>query len=80
MTTTDTGIVLTGDAIDAFHLRTVMAALKIEIRTGMRHSSGISMVKVAQQTYGTTGRSKQGTLDQLQAIWDAKLAARENSR
>jgi hypothetical protein len=52
-----------------FRMCQVIAALKIEVRGGMVHSGG-SILKVAQQRYGCTARTKKGALDQMLALYE----------
>lgn len=48
-----------------------IAALNIEVNTGMRHSRG-SILKLVQQRYGVTKRTKAGALEELKEIYAAK--------
>lgn len=52
--------------INPYHLAQTIAALKIEVRTGLRNSRG-SVWKMAKEVYGVTG-SKASVLAQLEAI------------
>jgi hypothetical protein len=42
------GFMITGDDIQVFDLIRIQKGLSLEVRTGMKMSRGISMVKVAQ--------------------------------
>ncbi len=64
--------------VDPFHLASVIAALRIEVRTGLRHSHG-SVLRVAQDVYAIRSRTKAKALAELEAIKaeiDRQLAAR----
>lgn len=52
--------------INPFHLAQTIAALRIEVRTGLRHSRG-SVWKMAKETYGVTG-SKEAVLKKLEVL------------
>jgi len=59
------------DTPDGFaHLRLCqhIAALRIETRTGMRHSGG-SMMNSARNTFGCVKRTKAGVLVELEALY-----------
>lgn len=58
-----------GDAKTPFHLMQCIGALRIETRTGMRHSRG-SVLTVAQQVYGVTKRTKKGALAELEDLYE----------
>lgn len=53
--------------VDPFHLASVIAALRIEVRTGLRHSRG-SVLRVAQDVYAIRSRTKAAALAELEAI------------
>jgi len=53
--------------VDPFHLASVIAALRLEVKTGLRHSKG-SVLRVAQEVYGIRSRTKAAALAQLEAI------------
>lgn len=52
--------------VNPYHLAQTISALKIEVRTGLRHSRG-SVWKMAKEVYGVTG-SKETVLAKLEAI------------
>jgi hypothetical protein len=54
---TDTDIVLTGGQIEVARWLQVRSALKIEIKTGLRHSRG-SVLKLANQITGEASTTK----------------------
>ena len=47
-TTENGGMMITGEHIAIFDLLRIQKALKLEVKTGMTMSRGVSMVKVAQ--------------------------------
>jgi hypothetical protein len=47
-TTQNGGYMVTGEHIQVFDLLRIQKALSLEVRTGMKMSRGVSMVKVAQ--------------------------------
>jgi hypothetical protein len=53
--------------VDPFHLASVIAALRLEVKTGLRHSHG-SVLRVAQEVYGIRSRTKAAALAQLEVI------------
>ena len=53
--------------INPIHLAQVIAALRIEVRTGMKMSRG-SVLKLVQQVYGVRSRTKAGALEELLAL------------
>lgn len=57
-------IVDTEAGIFHYQLCATIAALKIEVNTGMKMSRG-SVLKFAQQMYGITAKTKAKALDQL---------------
>lgn len=61
-------IIVTGQSIQLFHLRQCIGALSIEVKTGMSHSKG-SVLKLVQNMYGVTARTKKGALTQLEDLW-----------
>ena len=59
-------VIDTPDGIAAFHMLQVIGALSLEVNTGMKVGRG-SLVKLAQQRYGCTGRIKSVVLAQMRA-------------
>jgi hypothetical protein len=53
----------------------MIAGLRIEVATGMRHSRG-SLVKLSQRVYGTTSKTKKGTLEELENIFEQRTGRR----
>ena len=51
-----------------FQLASTIGALTIEVETGMKHSRG-SVLKVAQNRYGLTSRTKKGALRELRVLY-----------
>lgn len=58
------------DAMAHFRMCQIIAALGIELRTGMSHSHG-SIMNLARQEYGFTKRTKRGVLGDLLALYAA---------
>lgn len=52
--------------INPYHLVQTIGALRIEVRTGLRHSRG-SVWKMAKEVYGLKG-NKEAVLAQLEAL------------
>lgn len=49
-----------------FHRLQCYYALKIEVKTGMRHSRG-SVLRLVQQMYGVKARTKKGAMQELRS-------------
>lgn len=64
-----TTVIDTPEGLAWFSFLQVLYALRIEVRTGMRHSQG-SVLKLAQQRYGVTARTKAGALRQMAAMFE----------
>lgn len=64
----ETIIIDNPDRIEAFQRLRLYYALKIEVRTGMRHSQG-SVLAHLQRVYGVKARTKAGALEE----WGARL-------
>ena len=62
-------VIDTPSGIAHFRMCQVIASLKIEVATGMSHSRG-SMLKLAQQEYGCTKRTKKGALAEMLALFE----------
>tara|TARA_R110000744_G_scaffold185504_2_gene304909 strand:+ start:1677 stop:1898 length:222 start_codon:yes stop_codon:yes gene_type:complete len=58
-------VVDTPDALEHFQFARCIAALRIEVSTGLKHSRG-SMLKHVQNTYGIQSRTKKGALLDLE--------------
>jgi len=58
-------VVDTPDALEHFQFARCIAALRIEVSTGLKHSQG-SMLKHVQNTYGIQSRTKKGALLDLE--------------
>lgn len=56
------------DAIKHFHHATCISALKIEVLTGLRSSRG-SVLKIVQEDFGITARTKKTALEQLLELY-----------
>lgn len=52
-----------------FNLMQCISALRIETKTGMKHSRG-SVLKHSQAVYGVTARTKKGALAQLEELYE----------
>jgi len=67
----DDGFIIdTPEGIALYRLLAVTSALRIEVGTGMKMSRGVSPLKIAQQEYGVTSRTKKGALAELEALRD----------
>lgn len=53
---------------NVFHLAQCIAALRIEVRTGLKHSRG-SVLQLVRVAYGIRTRSKVDTLKALEALY-----------
>lgn len=51
-----------------WHLAQCIAALRIEVNTGLKHSRG-SILQMVRIAYGVTARTKAGALEQLEALY-----------
>lgn len=60
----ENGTMITGPAIDAFRLATLIRSLEFEVRTGMKMTR-ISALKVAQRDYGVAAKTKAGAIAEL---------------
>lgn len=63
----------TPEQIAAFRLRSVIAGLTIEVKTGMKHSR-VNLLQVARKVYGVKSRTKVAALAELQAIYDGMVS------
>lgn len=61
-------IIDTPEGMDHFQMARTIAALTIEVRTGMSHSQG-SILKMAQSRYGCVKRTKKGALVEMRALY-----------
>lgn len=50
------------------HMAQCIGALRIEVKTGMKHSKG-SVLKVVQQVYGVRSRTKTGALREMENLY-----------
>ena len=65
----DGGFAITGaDKIERARWLAVRSMLKIEIKTGMKHSSGVSALKLANQITGISARSKRKAYEALNKL------------
>ncbi|MCH9846147.1 MAG: hypothetical protein K0U53_01390, partial [Betaproteobacteria bacterium] len=62
-------VIDTPEGIDHYRMCQVIAALKLEASTGMKHSRG-SILKLAQQQYGCVKRTKKGALAEMLALYE----------
>ena len=53
---------------NVFHLAQCIAALRIEVRTGLKHSRG-SVLQLVRVAYGIRTRSKVDALEALEALY-----------
>lgn len=63
-------VVDTPDGIAHFQMARCIAALKIEVNTGMTMSRG-SMLNYVRDTYGVKSRTKAKALDEMLALYKA---------
>tara|TARA_R110000803_G_scaffold56935_2_gene114548 strand:- start:17459 stop:17680 length:222 start_codon:yes stop_codon:yes gene_type:complete len=62
-------VVDTPDALEHFQFARCIAALRIEVSTGLKHSRG-SMLKHVQNTYGVRSRTKKIALLELEMKYE----------
>lgn len=62
-------VIDTPEGIAWFAFLQVLHALRIEVRTGMKFSRG-SVLKIAQQRYGVTSRTKAGAYAEMVAMYE----------
>ena len=55
-------------SLDIFRLAQCIAALRIEVRTGLKHSRG-SILQLVRVAYGIRARSKVDALEALEALY-----------
>jgi len=61
----DVVVIDTPEGIFHYRLCATIAALKIEVNTGMKMSRGVNVLKFARETYGITAKTKAKGLEQL---------------
>lgn len=61
----------TPEGIEHYRFSAVIAALSTEIKTGMKIGRG-SIVQFCREAYGTTSRTKKGTLEEMRVLYAAK--------
>lgn len=61
-----------------FNLMQCIGSLRIEVNTGLRHSQG-SVLKLVQERYGVTARTKKGALVQLEDLYEEHTGRRYGS-
>lgn len=59
---------MTDQEIRHFHMAQCIAALSIEVNTGMRHSRG-SVLRLAQDRFGIKAKIKSKALEELKALY-----------
>ena len=64
-----TTVINTPQGIEHAQMARCIAMLTIEVRTGMKHSRG-SVLKLVQDHYGCTKRTKKGALEELRAKYE----------
>ena len=69
MSNNDTIIIDTPDGIAHMRFVTVISALNIEVKTGMKMSRGVSALKIAQADYGCKARTKAGALAEMLELY-----------
>lgn len=62
-------VIDTPEGIAWFAFLQVLYGLRLEVRSGMKVGRG-SLLKVAQQRYGITSRTKAGALAEMAAIYE----------
>ena len=65
----DQGMIVldTPDQIAAYQALATLGALRLEARTGLSHSRG-SVLKLVQERYGVTARTKKAAVVELESI------------
>jgi len=61
-------IIDTPEGIEAYRCLALYSALKLEVKTGMKMSRGISTLKILQQQYGIAAKTKAGALAEWHGI------------
>ena len=59
----------TPEQMQMFHFMQVLYALRVEVNTGLKMSRG-SVLKLAQERYGVTARTKKGALEQMAQMYE----------
>jgi len=59
----------TPEQIRAYAIQSLIAALRIEVNTGMKMTRG-SLLKSARRQYGINARTKVGAINELKAIYN----------
>jgi hypothetical protein len=58
----------TPEGIEAYRCLALYSALKLEVRTGMKMSRGISTLKILQEQYGVKSKRKDAALTEWEGI------------
>lgn len=61
------GMTITGDSINVFRLLTMKAALKLEVKTGMKRSSRYTTSNLVREAIGSKTRNKAKLLSELES-------------
>jgi len=60
-------VITESENIETFHMLQCYYALKIEVRTGLRHSRG-SILALVRERYGITSKTKAKAMTELAAL------------
>jgi hypothetical protein len=71
----ETIAITTPDGIEHFQFARCLAALRIEVRTGMTLRQG-SMLAHVQRAYGITAKRKPAALAQMEDLYEARYGRR----
>lgn len=63
-------VIDTPEGIAFFAFMQVLTGLRMEVTTGLKLSSRGSILKVAQQRYGVTSRTKKGALAEMIVLYE----------
>lgn len=72
-------IIDTPEGIDHFRMAAVIAALKIEVSTGMK-ASRFSVLKVAKTEYGCPKNTKAGALQYMLSLYETTYGRQYGAR
>lgn len=72
-------VIDTPDGIEHFQFARCIAALRIEVSTGMTMSRGVSMLKVVQSQFDVKAKTRKAALAELEDKYEAKYGRRYGS-
>jgi hypothetical protein len=64
-------IINTPEGIEHYRVAALIAALRIEVKTGMKMTRGISPLAVAKRDYGCPKGTKKGALAWMESYYEA---------